>query len=84
MSIKINTKRGEKRKTRQQRQEVNSNRRLYWSTLVGQQSLKLGLTYYDALADKMQEKIKRKTRLINIYNNKIGLGTYYKENLEYI
>ena len=80
MSIKISTKRGGERKTRQQRQEASSNRGLYWSTLVGQQSPELGLAYYGAFTDKVQERIKRKIKLINIYNNKIGLKTYYKKN----
>ena len=84
MSIKISTKRGGERKTRQQRQEASSNRGLYWSTLVGQQSPELGLAYYGAPADKVQERVKRRTRLINIYNNKIGLRIYYKKDLECI
>jgi hypothetical protein len=25
---------------------------------------------------------KRRTRLINVYDNRIGLGTYYKDNAE--
>src|SRR5438046_2546898 len=60
MSIKISTKRGGERKTRQQRQEASSNRGLYWSTLVGQQSPELGLAYYGAFTDKVQERIKKR------------------------
>ena len=82
MSIKISTKRGGERKTRQQRQEASPNRGLYWPALVGQQSPESGLAYYDAPADKVQERVKRRIRLINIYNNKIGLRIYYKEDLK--
>ena len=51
---------------------------------MGQQSPESGLAYYGAPADKVQERVKRRTKLINIYNNKIGLGTYYKGDLERI
>ncbi len=78
MSTKISIKRGEKKKTEQQRQKASLNRGLYWPALVGQQSPESGLAYYGAPADKVQERVKRRTRLINIYNNKIGLGTCYK------
>ena len=84
MSTKISIKRGRERKTGQQRQKASPNRRLYWPALVGQQSPESGLAYYDAPADKVQERVKRRTRLINIYNNKIGLGTCYKRDLERI
>ena len=80
MSTKISIKRGRERKTGQQRQKASPNRRLYWPALVGQQSPESGLAYYDASADKVQERIKRKTKLINIYNNKIGLKTCYKRD----
>ena len=84
MSTKINTKRGKKRKTGQQRQKASPNRGLYWPALVGQQSPESGLAYYGAPADKVQERVKRRIRLINIYDNKIGLGTCYKGDLERI
>ena len=84
MSTKISTKRGGERKTRQQRQETSPNRGLYWPALMGQQSSESGLAYYGVLADKVQERVKRKTRLINIYDNKIDLGTCYKGDLKRI
>ena len=80
MSTKISTKRGGERKTGQQRQEASPNRGLYWPALVGQQSPESGLAYYGAPADKVQERVKRRTRLINIYDNKISLGTCYKRD----
>ena len=48
---------------------------------MGGESPKSSLAYSAAATDKAAAD-RRRTRIINIYDNRIGLGTYYQEEAE--
>ena len=79
MNIKINIKitiKESERKLKRRRQRINLNLRFSLPTLISEESPKLGLAYSAVVINKAIAN-KRRIRIINIYDNKISLRTYY-------
>ena len=84
MSTKISTKittKGSERKSERRRQGTSPNPGLSLPTLVGGESPKSGLAHSAAATDKAAAG-RRRTRIINIYDNRLGLGTCYQGEAE--
>ena len=83
MNTKVNIKRSNEKRTKQQYQKTNLNKNIIKLTLnkpnfIFFETNAISLQALPATSpNKTQINTKKRIRLINIYDNKIGLRTYY-------